>query len=571
MTARSERGIGWGEDWQRLHPLSPVLRGGIVAIAIVGYLLSQAFDRLFSAVGGSFWNGPADSGTDVPGGPGAGGDLGLTDVVAHPLLAVGGALAVIAVVLGGAWLSWRFSVFRVTPSQVELRSGWLFRQHRQVPLERVQAVDVSRPLLAQMLGLAQVVVQSAGGRDAQLKLAFLRLDRAEAVRDHLLELAARSDEQHRGVPALTEAEAAPDVRAAPDGWAAPDGRAGGEVGAGGQAGAGGEARAGVEVPGGAGRGGPAWEDPGASLRAMVTGGPDAGRPVLSVPNGRLLVATLLHGSTVILVLMLLVAAGVAAGIAGNRSVLVAFIGSVPAIGPVLLGVAVSRVRELLKHGNFRLSDLGPSLRLRHGLTDQRTTTVPLHRVQAMEMVQPLWWRPLGWWRARVNVAGVHGSDDDPTSETVVLPVGTLDQALGVLTLLDPRLSLDVLSRAALGDGPEGGWTLVSPRARPLDLLAWRRTGYAVTGEAILLRRGRLTRSVVAVPHARIQSVTLTQGPLERRLGLAAVRLVSTPGPVGPLIEHLAVPEAHRLLAEESERARAARIRVPVRLHESRDT
>jgi putative membrane protein len=533
---RTQTGVT-GEGWQRLHPLSPVLRGGVVALAMVGFVLTQGVDRFFSSVGGPFWNGSPDP--DAGPRPGGGTDVTLDpgDVLEHPLLAGGAGLLVVAAVVAWAWVSWRFSVFRVTPRQVELRTGWLFRQHRQVPLERVQAVDVSRPLLAQLLGLAQVVVQSAGGRDAKLKLAFLQLDRAEAVRDHLLDLAARAAAPRAPAPHDARPEGA-DLRDAAPG-----------------------------APGGA----PAWRDPTGSLSVLVTGGPDPGRPVLAVPNSRLLLATVLHGSTVVLLGMVLLGVAVAAGLAGRRSVLIGFLGSLPAIGPVLLGVALGRTRELMRHGNFRLSDLGGSLRIRHGLTDQRTTTVPLHRVQAMELVQPLWWRPFGWWRVRVNVAGVHGDDDDPTNETVMLPVGPLEEALGVLTLVDPRLSADLLARAALGDGDDGGWTLVSPRARPLDPLSWRRNGYAVTREALLLRRGRLTRSVVAVPHARIQSLGLSQGPLDRRLGLAGVRLVSTPGPVSPRLDHLALHEAHRLLAEEAARSRAARGRLPVRLHDARGT
>lgn len=504
---------GQDEQWQHLHPLSPLLRGGIVAIAIIGYVVSQSVDTLFSNLGGAGTGSDGDPGTGMGGGTESG-----VDVLAHPFLAALGALAVVAVVLLGAWVGWRFSLFRITPGQVELRRGWVFRRHRQVNLDRVQAIEISRPLLAQLLGLSQVVVQSAGGGDSQLKLAFLDRERADAVRDRLLDLAGRTDERRRDPGSATAAAPAP----------AP--RAGG------------------------------FEIASARLDEMVTGGQDEGRLVLAVPNGRLFVATLLHASTLVLLVMLAIGGVILLGVVGDRAWAAAGLaGALPALGPVILGVGVSRVGELLKHGNYRMTDLGSSLRIRHGLTDHRTTTVPLHRVQAMEMFQPLWWRPVGWWRARVNVAGVGGGDDDASSQTVVLPVGTLEQALGVLTLIDPRLSLADLSRAALDEGTDGGWTLVSPRARLLDLLSWRRKGYAATPDCLLIRTGALTRSVVVVPHARVQSITVAQGPLERRLGLAGVHLVSTPGPVSPVIDHLPVEDAERLLEEEGTRARAARM------------
>ena len=77
---------------------------------------------------------------------------------------------------------------------------------------------------------------------------------------------------------------------------------------------------------------------------------------------------------------------------------------------------------------------------------------------------------------------------------------------------------------------------------------------------MLLRSGRLTRRAIAVPHARIQSLTLRQGWLETRLGLATVHVVPAPGPVSPVLAHLDVARAEDFLAEVSERARSARRR-----------
>ena len=61
-----------------------------------------------------------------------------------------------------------------------------------------------------------------------------------------------------------------------------------------------------------------------------------------------------------------------------------------------------------------------------------------------------------------------------------------------------------------------------------------------------------------MPHARVQSLSLSQGPLEARLDLATVTLVSTPGPVDLGIHHLAFATATLLLRDEATRARAAR-------------
>jgi putative membrane protein len=177
-------GAGADGDWQRMHPLSPLLRGGVVLIAILGYALSQVGDRILSGWGLGWITGsdPSDDGDANEA------------IASHPLIALGLGVLLLVVVGLVSWVAWRFTRFRVAPHQVELRSGVLFRQHRQVPFERVQAVELSRPILARLLGLAQVVVQSAGGSDSQLTLAFLPLARAEGLRDELLVLAGHSDE-----------------------------------------------------------------------------------------------------------------------------------------------------------------------------------------------------------------------------------------------------------------------------------------------------------------------------------------------------------------------------------------
>lgn len=486
---------GPDDGWQRLHPLSPLLRGGVVLLAVLGYAVSQLVDNVFSSF---------DPERLIPGASvdQPDGDFAVTS---HPLLALAALLFVIAVVGGVSWVSWRFARFRVAGGQVELRSGVLFRQHRQVPLERVQAVETTRPILARLLGLSQVVVQSAGGSDSHLTLAFLAADRAEEVRSRLLDLAGRSDEH--GAP-----QRAPGI-----------------------------APVGPPVEGAS------------SAPAPATGFAEQTEPLVRVPNGRLFVATILHGSTIALGI-LLVAAALTVGIAEAGLKVLA---GAPALIPVVFGLGVSRVKELLVHGNFAIARTATALRVRHGLTDLRNATVPLHRVQAVEVLQPLWWRPWGWWRVRVNVAGVHGGDGDD-DETVLLPVGTAAEAMTVLSALGAHPEDPVLLEALHGDGGEPGWTGPPASARWLDPWSWRRTGYALAARALYVRRGRWTRRAVVVPHARVQSLALRQGPLQSRLGLVSATVVSTPGPVDASVPHLDAVGAEHFLEVVGERAREAR-------------
>ena len=495
------------QGWEQLSPLSLILRGGVVLLAVVSWMGAQLVSRVGNFVSPGRWRDPSGQPDEVEG------------ILSHPWVSLGILALVIVAAIGAAWMSWRFTRFRVAEHQVELRQGWIFRQQRQVPLDRVQAVEISRPLVAQILGLAKVVVQSAGGKDSNVTLAYLPLPRAHDVRDRIQRAASRLEGYAAG-PA--------DEGGAPTGVV-------------------------QSAPGGT-------EGPYGSLPGDLLGlAPDTGRLVVQVPNLRLVLASLCHPGVVFLVL-----AGLAWGIAALTVIpdewgpFGGIVVALPGLVPMLFGLLSTRVREVLKHGNFRLTDQGRSVRILHGLTDHRTTTVPLRRVQALEIVQPMMWRPMGWWRARVNVAGIHGDDSELTNETVILPVGTLDEALTVLTLVDPALSPDHLRTAALGDGGEANWVTASPRARLFDPLSWRRSGYTVSGHGVLVRRGRYSRRAAAVPHARVQSMALLQGPWDARRDLAAVSLVSTPGPIGIVIPHLSLHDAEAFLDEESQRTSAAR-------------
>ena len=167
------------DGFARVHPISPFIRGGLVVLGVLGYLVSQQIDTLAAAFGGG------------DGGSGRGGPAGAVPGVAT-LLQVG---AVALVVLGAILLglvSWWFTRYRIGEDSIEMRTGALFRQHRQVRYDRIQAVDVVRPLLARLCGLSEVRVESAGGGDSHLSIAYLRAADAESVRERLLGLAHRA-------------------------------------------------------------------------------------------------------------------------------------------------------------------------------------------------------------------------------------------------------------------------------------------------------------------------------------------------------------------------------------------
>jgi putative membrane protein len=94
------------------------------------------------------------------------------------------------------------------------------------------------------------------------------------------------------------------------------------------------------------------------------------------------------------------------------------------------------------------------------------------------------------------------------------------------------------------------------RARWLAPLAQPKIGAALTEEVFAARSGLLTRRLVLVPYARIQSVRVVQGPLQRRLRVATVYADTAAGVAAA--EYRDVDEAWRMAADLTDRARAAR-------------
>lgn len=281
------------------------------------------------------------------------------------------------------------------------------------------------------------------------------------------------------------------------------------------------------------------------------------REVLSLTPARVLGAAALSGNTVA-VLLGLVGVVLFAVVLDTGALLAGFV-------PILIGVIGGYWNVLNTGFNFRAAISPDGIRIRYGLLDTRTQTVPPGRVQAVGVVQSPLWRLKGWYKVTVNVAGYGASaSGEAQARATLLPVGTLDEVLQVIALVlpDPGTDtpVDVFSAGLAGKGPDAGFRTTPRRARLIAPLAWRRNGVAVTRTALLARSGAWWRQLAVVPHERTQSLALHQGPLARRFGVADLVFHTTPGPVSPRVRQVAEEDAWRLFSEQAERAAEARRR-----------
>ena len=76
-----------------------------------------------------------------------------------------------------SWLNTGYYV--VGPGAADLRRAAV-AAHRAIPLERLQAVELVRPLLAQLTGLAELRLEVVGGGKTEAPLAYLTVRRRGA-------------------------------------------------------------------------------------------------------------------------------------------------------------------------------------------------------------------------------------------------------------------------------------------------------------------------------------------------------------------------------------------------------
>jgi putative membrane protein len=468
-------------EWHRLHPATPLLKGGIMFIAVLGIVISNLRERLIDV----FFGVPQDNRDPLD-------QLYTRGLVGWAVLVV---LVVVLVCIGAFYLSWRMHSFRIGNEAVEVRSGVVFRTHRKARLDRIQGINVVRPVIARIFGAAKLEV-SVAGNDANVQLSYLASGLAEGVRRDILRRAS-------GVRAA-EATAS----------------GAGEASIGERSGDG--QRASMHSPG--------LINQRVSEFLAPELAPDVASPesVVKIPAGRLIGSIVLSGFT--LFLLVAGAALIVGAASGRLWLLFAFL-------PGLLGSASIYVNRLAKSLRYSIAGTPDGVRVGFGLLSTSNETLPPGRIHAVEVLQPLLWRPFGWWQIRINTAG-HSKQKGAAGQpnTTMLPVGTVEDAARVLALVLPNFGTGAhrtLIEAGMMSPGRDGFTGAPLRAAWLRPLSWQRTGYSIVDGVMLLRSGMIRRRLVIVPLARLQSLEVDQGPIERMLRLASAALHTVDGPVRP--------------------------------------
>lgn len=182
-----DRALVDADGYTRVHRLTPLLRFwslilALLAVVVVNINASMASDVLSYLQSGH-----------------------LGEIGRGTLLGIAAFLLVCAVIwlVSGIW--WRKLGYKLTDDEIALRHGVISTSFRSARYERIQAVDVVESIIARLLGLAAVRVETAGGASSVITIAYLSKAKAEELRAELLR---RTNKEPASEPAPEAEEAA---------------------------------------------------------------------------------------------------------------------------------------------------------------------------------------------------------------------------------------------------------------------------------------------------------------------------------------------------------------------------
>ena len=496
--------------------------------------------------------------------------------------------AVLVLILVAGSIDWWFTRYSLDDLAIHRRSGFLFKKNRTIRLESVQSVDISRPLVARLLGLSELRFEVADGSSEALHIKYVSARKAEVLRRTAMASInlLRSEAAGRPVDVLPDsmqisAERMPDANQLHQPFEASY-----------------EASYGAPVQSGtqptnqqmAPQQGcysqPAPEQgiqqPGASRRGarmpMPVAADPSQPPIFRISNVRLIASIMLeHLVWLVPAVALMVGIAVFAAIMGGESPFLIFMALLPGTFVPLLGYLGTLWARFDGAANFKITPSGQGgVTLRYGFTGTHTQNVMVERIQELAVEQSILWRAFGWYRIKMTIAGIGIEKNDNqkvVTRNVALPVGNKQETLMVLRLLLPALDevqaqvlLDTANGSLKSQKPQVPAMIVTPSsARWMDLLTWKRNGVTTVGytagsvqattridsdaarssvgehtrgDLLLIRGGYFIRTLSIVPVSRVLSVSRGQGPLQRAFGCASVHFGTVPGPVRTLMMHL---------------------------------
>jgi len=400
------------------------------------------------------------------------------------------AVVFISIAASGVWalLSWRATVYFVQGNAFHFKRGVIGKNERTVPLDHIQSVDTVQGPVQRLFGIVEVRVETAGGGGKAADVSLAAVARP-AARELQRELAPR-----RPSTAADSSEVIAPIPA----------------------------------------------------------------PVRRLSTGRLLLAGATSGQIGVALPIIFTFSQLFDDIL-TPDFLMSFAhdllpGSVAAIvviagGVLLLAWLVAVAGTVLAYAGFSLSRDEDSLRITRGLLERREVTIPINRIQAVQVVENVLRQPLGLVLVKMESAG-YGADAGVS--TTLFPLLRRSEVEAFLQATAPEFAVSpilerlptrarhrYMLRSAL---PLLGFALSTsaalvwqnrPELAPLPfvlvavgamygLLRFRGVGWALSTGRLVISHRTLSRVTVIAPQRRLQSRSVLRSPFQRRARLASL-------------------------------------------------
>ncbi len=398
----------------------------------------------------------------------------------------------------GLFVNYLVTRFGVENNQFYLRSGWLQKQDRRIPLDRIQSVDIQRDFIPKLLGLAAIKIDTgAHEKGSEVRLQYVSSEDADEIVRRL----------SRGTSNTTGVEFQPPV----------DTR-------------------------------PIWKT---SFQELLTAGATENRALVMAAAvlGIMFESERFGFKSQDLIQKVL---GTFDPAKATQQTWVA--GGLLAFAILVLGWIVSMGSTVIRwHGFKIIADQGKLIRT-FGLLNEHRTTLVVRRVQTVELRSSLIRRFVGLWEVHVRTAGQKlGEERDGDGRNAVtgafVPIVDREELPLCINMVLPgfdyvrlrieRTSPKMALRVAIatcwfwlavstglvvGLGQKYAWTFAFAVVFSAALGFWRSRvcGYGRVRDVLAVRDGLSMLRTGLIPDSKLQSVTLRSDPIDRLFGLVNI-------------------------------------------------
>ena len=113
--------------------------------------------------------------------------LALVTATQWGLFGLGMACLVFAIAMAVAIFRYLTLRYQMLDDELIINQGWIFKQHRTIPIARIQNIDLVQNLLHRFFGVAEVRIETASGSEAEATLRVLSLQDVNKLRSRIFD------------------------------------------------------------------------------------------------------------------------------------------------------------------------------------------------------------------------------------------------------------------------------------------------------------------------------------------------------------------------------------------------